>query len=740
MNITRREAHDRRDGRWKVTGTARYTADLNASGALHATLVLSTVAVGRIRHIDYAAAAVTPGFVTTITHENSTKVARGEFLTWLQDAEIHHAGQPVAMVVAESAQAARHAAARVVVSYETRLPRSRLSAELVSAELESADLDDAFEPHTVLGEPSRSMRGDLARGRRAAAAQVEAIYTTPGHNHCPMEPHAVHAAWDGDHVTIHTSTSGIFAARRVVAKALQIPQENVRVLMHYQGGGFGAKGSAWWPTLILAVAAARKLERPMFLQLTREQMFSVAGRRSPTVQRIALGATADGRLTFIDHDAVQETSLIDYSDPTCFATRSTYSCSNVRTRHRVKRVNAPQPNAMRAPGEGPGSFALECALDELACRLQIDPLELRLRNIAARDEHRDRSWSSNGLRTCLIEGARAFEWHTRAGTHARRDDHWLIGYGMACAYYPAFQDAAFARVRIDRGGKVTLMCGNQDIGTGSLTIMAQAIARELGVPAADVHVEYGDTNLPATPMAAGSMSSASVIPAIERAAAALRAQLLLAASTDPRSPFFGRDVETLRWISPQEIRTADGALETTAADLLMLFTRQSWEASAEAAPASTPARSRSAFGALFCEVGVDPSIGLVRVRRITAAYAAGRILNPKMASSQCIGGIVFGIGMALHECIHDDVATGLVLNHQLSGYLIPSHADVPDIDVRLVPETDDDASSHGIKGVGMIGTVGVAAAIANAVFDATRRRVRDLPITVDKVLARVKQS
>jgi xanthine dehydrogenase YagR molybdenum-binding subunit len=720
-------ANDRLDARWKVTGTARYTADLNPSalGTLHATLVLSPVAAGRIKRIDDSAAAATPGFITTITHENSTKVARGNYRTWLQDAEIHHAGQPVTLVVAQSAQAARRAAARVVVSYETRLPHSRLSA----------DLDNTFEPPAVLGEASRSQRGDLAQGRASATAQVEAIYTTPGHNHCPMEPHAVHASWDGDRVTIHTSTSGVFAARRVVADALQIPQENVRVLMHFQGGGFGAKGSAWWPTLILVVSTARKLGRPISLELTREQMFSVVSRRSPTVQRIALGATADGRLTFIDHNAVQETSLSsDYSDPTCFASRTTYSCPNVATSHRLKRVNAPQPNAMRAPGEGPGSFALECALDELAFKLQIDPMVLRLRNIAARDEHRDRNWSSNGLRTCLEEGARAFGWQASARTHARRDGDWHIGYGMACAYYPAFQDAAIARVRISRGGRITLMCGNQDIGTGSLTIMAQAVARELGVPAVDVRVEYGDTELPATPMAAGSMSSASVIPAVERAAASLRDQLLLAAGTDRRSPLFGRAVETLRWISPHEIRTTDGSLEITAADLLVLLRRQSWEASAEAAPASAPAHSRSAFGAVFCEVGVDPNIGLVRVRRITGAYAAGRVLNPKMAKSQCVGGIVFGIGMALHECIHEDSETGVVLNRQLAGYLIPSHADVPDIDVRLVPETDNDAPSHGIKGVGMIGTVGVAAAIANAVFDATGHRVRDLPITIDKVL------
>jgi len=721
------EGHDRLDGRAKVTGVARYTAELGMDHELHGALVLSTVAAGRVLKIAARDAERVPGVVAVLTHLDAPRIRSGPYRTWLQDATVQHAGQPVAIVLAETERAARHAATLVTVAYDTRPPLPRLGS----------DHAQPYAAALILGESAETRRGDLAAGRAAAQITVDARYSTPTHCHSPMEPHAVVAGWDGNHVTVHTSTSGIFAARRVVAQAMEIPENAVRVLMRYQGGGFGGKGSAWWPTLILAVSVARRLGRPLRLELTREEMFTLVGRRAPTVQQVALGADRSGRLTYIDHESVQETSpLADYSDPTCFASRSVYACPNVTTRHLLVRTNVPQPNAMRAPGEGPGSFALESALDELAHARQIDPVELRIGNIAASDGHSNRHWSSNGARECLTTGARAFGWQARPPASApRQEGIWSIGQGMACAYYPVFQAPAAARVRIDPKGRAFLFCGNQDIGTGSLTVMAQAVARELGVAVDEIVVEYGDTALPETPMAAGSMSTASVIPAVERAARALRAEILHQARMDARSPLHGMAEEALRWVSPHRIVAEGTTASTSLKELSQLFGSSGWECEGEAAPSAAPEKSSCAFGACFAEVQVDTALGCVRLTRLTGAYAAGRILNEKLARSQLVGGIVFGIGMALHEHVEEDAVTGIPTNRSLAGYRVPVHADVPAIDIHLVQERDNNSASHGIKGIGMIGTVGVAAAIANAVFDATGHRIRELPIVPGKVLS-----
>lgn len=720
------EIHDRLDARDKVTGAARYSGEIRLPRQLHAALVLSNVAAGRVVHIDAAEAEGMHGVAAVLSHQNLPRIPAGPYRTWLQDATVHHAGQPVALVLAESEPCARYAAARISVTCESRASLPRLTS----------DLAQPYAAHSVQGEPAAALRGDLAAGRAVAHVTIESSYTTPTHCHSPMEPHVVIAQWDGDCVTVHTSTSGIFAARRTIAQAMAVPQRNVRVLMRYQGGGFGSKGSAWWPTLILAADAARMMRRPVRLELSREEMFTVAGRRAPTVQHLALGAGRDGRLSFLQHTAVQETSpLSDYSDPTCFASRSVYSSANVATSHLLVRANVPQPNAMRAPGEGPGSFALESALDELAVALQIDPIELRLRNIAARDEHHSRPWSSNGLARCLRAGARAFGWVSRPSASApRREGRWSVGRGVASAYYPVLQARAAARVTLDRDAKLALFCGNQDIGNGSLTVMAQAVARELGVSADEVAVEYGDTDLPETPMAAGSMATASVIPAVERAARALRAAIIRSAVGHPRSALHNLPEARIRWISPHEIVVAGTSTATSVGELAAALDVAGWEGYEESAPEQSSAHSASAFGACFAEVKVDPRLGIVRLSRLAGAYAAGRILNPKLARSQLIGGMVFGIGMALHEALHEDPASGLPLNRNLTNYLLPVHADVPAIDVHLLEESDANAASHGIKGIGMIGTVGVAAAIANAVFDATGLRIRDLPIVPRRLL------
>ncbi len=451
--------------------------------------------------------------------------------------------------------------------------------------------------------------------------------------------------------------------------------------MLYQGAGFGAKGSAWWPSLILAASVAIDLGRPLRLELSRRAMFTVSGRRAPTRQFLSLGA-AGGRLSYLDHEAIQETSpTARYADPTCFATRSVYRCPNVATRHRLVVTNIPQPNAMRAPGETPGSFALESAIDELAHAAGLDPVDFRLANIAARDEQAGRDWSSNGLAACLRHGTSAFGW--QRGRRAGREGRWLIGQGVAAAYYPVHQARAEASLTRTRRGTFVLSCGNQDIGTGSRTVMAEAAARILGLDAAAIELRYGDTTLPEAPMSAGSMGTASVIPAVEAAARALKAKLATASDGD-------------------EI-TASGENEVVDNGF-----------------------SNSAFGACFVRVRVDPGLGLLHLVQVTAVYALGRVINERLTRSQLVGGIVGGIGGALMEQVEEDPATRVPLNRNLSGYLVPVCADMRAIDVRLLPEP-----TAGIKGAGMIGSVGIAAAIANAVFDATGKRVRDLPITIE---------
>lgn len=716
----------RLDAEPKVTGGARYSGDIRLPDEVHGALVLSSIASGWVDTIDATAAERVEGFHSIITHVNAPRVSAGDgvYATWLQDASIVHAGQPIALVLAKTPRAARDAARLVSVRYDPRPSLPRLSDARARP----------YEPSDVQGGPATSRRGDTAAGRKFAHALIEATYTTATNVHSPMEPHIVLAQWLDGHLIVHTSTSGIFAARRVLATAMRVPEARVRVLMRFQGGGFGSKGSAWWPTLILAASVARDCGRPLRLELTREDMFTVVGRRAPTVQRVALGADPDGRLTYIEHEAIQETStFMDYSDPTCFPSRSVYSCENVTTRHLLVRSNIPRPNAMRAPGEGPGSFALESALDELAEALRLDPVELRLRNVALSDEHHDRAWSSNGLRECLVRGARAFGWTpTAPGQAPQREGHWLIGHGVAAAYYPVFQSQAAARIRIDARGRVALYCGNQDIGTGARTVMAQAAARELGMAPEEVIVHYGDTELPEAPMAAGSMGTASVIPAVERAARAVRAEVLRAATANERSPLYGL-ARTISWTSPRQIIAGEGVLTTSVEELAHLLEVSGWEATAASAPPATPPSSSSAFGACFAEVRVDPELGCLRVTRLTGACAAGRILNDKLARSQYLGGMVAGLGMALHERMVEDAATGLPINGGLIGYHLPVNADVPETQVVLVEEHDANEATHGIKGIGLMAAVGVAAAIANATYQAIGRRFRDLPITPDRL-------
>lgn len=723
MSSTDKEPH-RLDAPEKVTGAALFASDLKVADCLHGALVLSPIPAGEIMGLDRRRAAQSPDVVGLYAHDNAPRVAPGPYRTWLQDGIVHHAGQPVALVVAESPEAARTAATTLAVSYRTQYPLPRMHEA-------KAVIDVAGDIH---GKSGDTTRGDLALGRLQAQTHGRAQYTTPTHCHNPIERGVVLVRPNGAGLEVFTATSGIFAARRTLAQALDMAETDIVVNMLYQGAGFGAKGGAWWPSLILAASVARELGRPVKLELTRQQMFTVSGRRAPTRQVVWLGATQEGRLAYLEHEAIQETSpLARYADPTCFATRAVYACANVATRHRLITTNIPQPNAMRAPGETPGSFALESAIDELACGLGLDPVDLRLANIASRDEHAGRDWSSNGLAACLREGARLFGWHGgRANTTVRREGRWLTGQGVASAYYPVHQSHAQASLVLDREGRVVLSCGNQDIGNGGRTVMAQAAAGVLGLAADAIVVRYGDTTLPETPMAAGSMSTASVVPAIEAAATSLKAKLIAAACSSADTVFAGRSSADIAWRSVAEIVSADG-VRSDAASLVAALGIEQIAASA-ATQVADNGFSNSAFGACFVRVKVDMGLGILRLATVTGVYALGRVVNHRLTRSQLVGGLIGGIGGALMECLDEDPETRIPLNRNLSDYLMPTCADIPPIDVRILPEPDRNPATTGIKGAGMIGSVGIAASIANAVFDATGIRVRDLPVSVEALL------
>lgn len=710
----------------KVTGAARYEGDHRMPGALHAALVGAPIASGRVVRIDDAAARAMPGVVAILSHASAPRLTGVRSPLLLQDATVCFAGQPVAIVVAATVAQARRAAAAVEVTCDAAPAITSLHQAL----------DRAYAPASAGHVATDSRRGDPEHAPRPR--EIARRYTTPTHSHHPLEPPFVVARWDGDALLVHATTQAVFAHRRRLADCFGVPVEGVRVVSRLLGGGFGAKGSAWFPCMLLCAMTARRVARPVALELTRAEMFTLIGRRQETIQDLRIAATPRGELTAITHDTVAPTSMYgEYADPTATVSRVLHACPSVATSHRLVRVHAPQPNPMRAPGEGPGSFALESALDELAHELGLDPLDLRLRNLAGHDQHTGLPWSSNQLRACYRVAADAFGWRARpAQIGSLRDGRHRLGWGMAAACYPVYRMAAHAEVAIESilasapasGVGVTVRCGTQDLGTGTATILAQLAAGALGVPLGEVAVEIGDTQLPEGPYSGGAHVTASVTPAVEDAARQLRHRLIARAVADPASPLFG--------LAPDQVVIAGGTVTGAGRSepLAALVARTGGLAcTAQAAPDPAPRTSSYAHGAVFVEVAVDPELGEVHVRRISAAYACGRILNPLLARSQVVGGLVLGIGMALHEATVTDARSGRVVNTNLADYAIAGHADMPRFEVAFVDD-DDPHLAGGVKGVGMIGTVGVAAAIANAVFHATGRRIRDLPIRLEAFL------
>ncbi|WP_309606048.1 xanthine dehydrogenase family protein molybdopterin-binding subunit [Phenylobacterium sp.] len=711
------------DAALKVTGQAMFPAEAPAGGLLHAALVEAPIGRGEVRSLDAVEARLTPGFADLVSYPDAQALAAFGPTTLIREPLIHFPGQPVALVAAESLLAA-HAAARAVrVDYD---------AEPAVAALDQA-LDQAFAPPMVGRYPAETTRGDLAAGLEAAHLLVRQRYATAVNNHHPMEPHAVVCWWDGDRPTVHTSTQAVFGTRAAIAHAFGLPREDVHVVCRFLGGGFGCKGQLWWPWMLLAMLASRRTGRPVRLELTRAQLFTLAGRRQETRQDLAVGFAADGRLTAIDHQVLAQTATHgDYSDTTAGVSRWLYACPNVATAHRLVRTNEPQPIPMRAPGSAPGTFALESALDEAACALGIDPVELRVRNFADHDQETAQPWTSNNLLDCYRIGAERFGWSRRPAPGSARDGRWRIGWGMASTFYPQHRQGGNARIRLSADGTLTVQCGTQDMGSGTYTVLAQMASQTLGVPMSQVSVELGDTWLPEGPFSAGSQVTSSLAPVLEMATSRLRATLVSAAVGDEASPLAGQSVEDLDFADGM-IRSRAGNVAERLSDLIARNWPEGLEAEGQSPAPEPQARTAMGHGAIFVEVGVDPDLGEVRVRRVGAAFAAGRIVNPLLARSQYVGGLIGGIGMALHERTVTDRASGRILGDNFADYLIPVHADMPAFDIALVQE-DDPHLPGGIKGVGMLGTAGVQAAIANAVFHAVGRRVRHLPIRIEDLL------
>ncbi|MCS0599654.1 xanthine dehydrogenase family protein molybdopterin-binding subunit [Streptomyces sp. LP11] len=681
---------ERREGRQKVSGGARYAAEYTLPGRAHAWPVPATVAHGRVTGVDTAAALALPGVLAVLTPGDAPRLATPEDATLavLQSPDVPHRGWPVALAVAETPEAARAAARAVRVDY-AGAPHDVTLTE---------GHPDAYAPEEVSSGAAHVEHGDPEAAFAAAEVRVDAVYRVPPlHNH-PMEPHASTAHWDGDRLTVYTSSQGGTTVRSVLAQLFELDEDRITVEAEHVGGGFGSKGTPR-PDVVLAALAARHTGRPVTLAYPRRDLPAVVGHRAPTVQRLRLGADRDGRLTAVLHEVTTHTSHVkEFVEQAAVVSRVMYATPALRSAHHVVPLDVPSPSWMRAPGEAPGMYALESAVDELAHALGTDPVDLRVRNEPGSEPGTGRPFSSRHLVECLREGARRFGWAGRdPRPRSRREGPLLIGTGVAAATYPVQVAPSTATAQALPDGTFTIRLNAADIGTGARTVLAQVAADALGVPLDRVRTEVGRSELPPAPLAGGSSGTASWGWAVHEACAELAARL--AAHTGP-PPAEGVEVRA----------------DTTGK-----------------ADAESP-YARHAFGAHFAETAVDTVTGEVRVRRLLGIFAAGRILNARTGRSQFTGGMTMGLGMALTEHSSLDPAFGDFTESDLAAYHVPAHADVPDIEADWIEEDDPHLNPMGSKGIGEIGIVGTAAAIGNAVHHATGVRFRELPLTPDRIL------
>ena len=727
----------RRDGILKVTGAARYAADHHPAGMLYAVLAVSSIARGRVAYLDVEAAKAHAGVVEVMTPANRPALAQDPDektnpfmfrLDLLQNDRVRYANQPIAVVIAETLEAATEGAA---------LLSPRYHADPARVGLEAAE---SFVPPGVgIGTPAEEHRGDVEAGLAAASRQIEATYETAPQYHNAMEPHAIVAAWDGDRLSIDTPSQGLVMAQGRIAGLFGISPDDIHIRSPFLGGGFGSKGLISGPQ-ILGIMAARMVGKPVKLVLRREQMYGPVGHRAPTRQTLRIGADRDGKLTALDHHTKTTSSTFDdFFEPASDISHTLYASPAIATSHEAVRVDTGTPLFMRAPGEATGSIALESAIDEMAHACDMDPLAFRLENYAEVEPMSGKPFSSKALRECYAQGAERFGWRRRplAPRQMRDDGGLLVGWGMGTATFPAlmFQAEAKAVLRQDGGGAMEI--GAHDMGQGAWTALAQIAADSLGLDIDDVEFRSGTSDLPDAGIAGGSAHTATAGMAIHNAGADVVARLADLATNDERSPLFGAGNAGVIARGGRLARRDDESRGESYADILRRagLAHIEGRGTSAADPAAQTAYAMQAHGAVFAEVKVDPDLGQMRVTRVVGAFAAGRIINPRMVRSQLCGGMIWGVSFALHEQAVMDPRSGRPMNPNLGEYHVPVNADVPSVEAMVVEESDPHVNALGIKGVGEIGVTGSAGAVANAVWHATGVRVRKFPITLDRLIA-----
>ncbi len=727
----------RYDGKLKVLGKVKYAAEFTdqfqGKSMLYAYLVTASVPSGEILSMDTTSADRAAGVVKILTPFNAPKLPivtpqppAVRKLSLLQDRNVYYNNEPIGIVIAKSQVEAAHAASLIKVRYKQAPAKLDFDHRLTEARLPKRG-----------NAPAERKPGEAEAAWAKATTVIEHTYTTPLQTHNPLEPHATIASWEGEKLTVYDATQYISGDKQTLAKHFALPLDNVHVLDPYVGGGFGSKGSTW-SHVILCAMAAKVVGAPVRLAIEREQMFGPVGGRPKTVQTIKLGASADGKLVAMDHAVVLPASVMeDFLEPAAQQTSMLYQCDSIQTSHKLVDMNIGVQTFQRAPGESVGTAALESAMDELAEKLKMDPLQLRLVNYAEKDPGMQREWTSKNLRAAYSDAAERFGWSKRNASPGQvREGNKHIGHGMATATYPANRSAAMATVRLQPNGRIFVGSGTQDLGTGMYTMMAQTVMQELDVPWESVDVKLGDSTLPKAPVSGGSQSTASVGPAIKDACAQLLLKLANLAIDDPGSQLYNAKA--------QDVVAKGGMLQLKSmparAEALSLSIARNKGLPVEASGSGEPSQeaeralSSHSWGAIFAEVAVDDSTHMVEVRRVVATYDIGKLLNRKTGISQLEGGIVWGIGTALTEETSLDNTYGRIVNNNLAEYHVPVNADAQRIEVSVIDTPDTKFSPQGARGVGEIGITGIAAAIANAVYNATGKRVRDFPITPDKIM------
>ncbi|WFF40739.1 xanthine dehydrogenase family protein molybdopterin-binding subunit [Salinicola endophyticus] len=716
------------DGPDKLSGRAHYAADQQPAGLVYGYGVFSTIASGKVSQLSVARARQMPGVIEIFHHGHFPKLYRSpssfaqgnkveETRLPFEDERIYYAGQFVALVVADTFENARAAAREVEVSY--------------AEDHALANLDQGVAAHGTRAGRGDHSRGDAAAAFDSAAQRIDVTYRTPVETHNPMEMHASTAWWERDHLTIFDASQGVVMARNALSKIFAIPPERVTVHAPYIGSGFGSK--LWtWPHAVATAAAARELGRPVQLVVPRAQMFTTTGHRPETRQRLRLATDGNGKLVSLRHESINTTSFTDQYVETCGSvTKSLYSCPHLTVSHATTQVNRGTPTSMRAPGAAPGLFALESAVDEMAVAVGADPLAFRLDNYAERDESQDLAFSSNHIVEATQRAAERFGWDERsAEIGSMRQGREIVGYGMAACNWEALKRPCDARVSLRADGTALASCATQDIGTGTYTIVAQAVSDLTGLPLERITVELGDSSYPDGPVSGGSWATATTLPAIAKAARVALDEMKRYA-TGANGAFAG--------VASDELEVAEGGLRNTDgkqvsfADILgaARYGSADGEAHTEGADAQYSYRS---FGAHFVEVRWDPGISHLRVARVVSAIDVGRVINETTARNQVEGAIVMGVGMGLFEATEYDARNGRPVNNDYAEYVVPVHADQPEVDVILLDYPDTRFNEYGARGIGEIGITGLAAAVANAVYHATGKRIRELPITLDKLM------